>query len=111
MTGSVVVYGFGSFFSNSPQSNDVDLLLVHEDTTVSSCALAIRCKQILLQVIDSAHITLLSKDEESELDFITRAQANPIGHIEQDQIVQHIESICCQLKVINEAQSQTRVRS
>ncbi|WP_080965580.1 MULTISPECIES: hypothetical protein [Chromobacteriaceae] len=95
----VVVYGFGSFFLNKAVSNDVDLLLVHEDISPDSCALAILCKKYLTQRVDKAHITILSKTEELDLGFVAKAQAHRISIIEHEHLEDGINEITQRLNM------------
>jgi len=86
MTRTATVYGFGSAYGRMDAGNDVDLLIVHENTDRASCKLAIRCKRQLSDHIRNAHITMLSKGEEAHFEFIRRAQAVPIGDIRESHI-------------------------
>ncbi|EHH2451565.1 hypothetical protein MPV89_004454 [Vibrio vulnificus] len=69
------VYGFGSFFKGALTFNDVDILIVHNSTSFESCKDAISLKKCLVARIDKLSVTMLSKSEESELDFIAKASA------------------------------------
>ena len=80
---SVTVYGFGSAFRNRTTANDVDLLIVHPNTTPASCQFAITCKQQLTELITCAHITMLSDSEEKHCQFIKTARAICLGTIRE----------------------------
>lgn len=94
----IAVYGFGSFFSQAVVSNDIDILLIHEDISNESCALAISCKRHFLQSKKSLHITMLSKYEERDLDFIERSRAHPIGTIIANCLEEDVQRISRRLQ-------------
>nr|WP_162623900.1 hypothetical protein [Paracoccus saliphilus] len=75
------IFGFGSFFKEENAFNDVDLLIVHEDSSAASCRLAILCKKRLVELMDRAHVTMLSEKEEQQLDFIQKSGAVEIGQV------------------------------
>ena len=100
MMSHVAVFGFGSFFLDKAASNDIDLLLVHEDTSAGSCAFASRCKKSLAQAMKSAHITVLSWNEEQDLNFVEVAKAQPIGTIKDDSFETDIAAISTKLKPV-----------
>ncbi|WP_423124574.1 hypothetical protein [Hydrosulfovibrio ferrireducens] len=78
----VDVYGFGSFFNGSIEYSDIDLLLVHNDRSKESCALAISCKRELRSMLENLHITMLSKQAELSFSFVETARAQHLGRIE-----------------------------
>lgn len=78
----IEVYGFGSFFKGNTDYGDIDLLLVHEDRSKDSCALAISCKQELQAILQNLHITMLSKQAERSFSFKLTAQAKHLGCID-----------------------------
>lgn len=69
------IYGFGSYFKGSKTFNDIDILIVHNSTSYSSCLEAISLKKILLAKIEKASITMLSKSEVAEFNFVSKAAA------------------------------------
>ena len=69
------VYGFGSYFKGSEAFNDIDILIVHNSTSRKSCLDAISLKKGLIAKVGKASITMLSKSEEAELNFISKASA------------------------------------
>jgi predicted nucleotidyltransferase len=92
------IYGFGSHFSGARTPNsDIDLLIVHEDLTPTSIRFAIRCKCLLLVALPSAHLVMLSEQEERELGFIHRSKAAMLESIVEDrasdQVLQVAERI------------------
>lgn len=102
MKQSLAVYGFGSAFQGHETCSDVDLLIVHDDTGIASCALAIQCKQQLTSRIPNAHVTMLSKSEEAKLCFVEIARAFRIGLVLDGYLASDVEVLvrviadCCQ---------------
>lgn len=90
---SVEVYGFGSFFSAAQAARDIDLLLIHAEITPQCCAFASQCRRALNELIDKAHITLLSKVEADQLNFVHLANAIYIGRISAASIGKDAELI------------------
>ena len=78
----IEVYGFGSFFNGNTDYDDIDLLLVHDDRSKESCALAISCKRQLQAMLQNLHVTMLSKQAERSFSFKITAQANHLGRID-----------------------------
>lgn len=78
----VEVYGFGSFFNGNTDYSDIDLLLVHDDRSKESCALAISCKRELKAILQNLHVTMLSKQAEQSFSFTLTAQAKHLGRID-----------------------------
>lgn len=76
---SLIIYGFGSFFNGSETFNDIDLLIVHSSNSYDSCLEAIVLKQEVLSRISNADITMLSKSEEIQFNFVENAKAFPLG--------------------------------
>ncbi|WP_380996841.1 hypothetical protein [Sedimentitalea sp. HM32M-2] len=101
---SVTVYGFGSAFATTDSAkkvaNDVDLLIVHQNTGHASCKLAIDCKRLLVENISHAHVTMLSEGEEALLLFIKTANATPIGTVRADLFHSDLELLCKDLALI-----------
>jgi hypothetical protein len=73
---------------------DVDLLVVHENIEQRSCRLAISCKREFIRVVSNAHVTLLSKPEESQLHFVASSQAKFLGTINERSICSDILALC-----------------
>ena len=69
------IYGFGSYFKGAETFNDIDILIVHNSTNYESCLEAISLKRDLIARVEKASITMLSKSEEAELNFISKASA------------------------------------
>ena len=93
LTESVQIYGFGSRFNGKRPAHDVDLLIVHSDVGSESCRFAIYCKQLLSAVIPHADITMLSRDEEADLRFITHSCAKSLGHVCSGTVEEDVEQI------------------
>lgn len=77
----VAVYGFGSYFHDRANSEDIDLLVLHADTSPISVALAIRCKRELISNLYAAHVTMLSRKEEQTFEFIATAGAKFLSEV------------------------------
>ncbi|THF58206.1 hypothetical protein [Ollibium composti] len=93
MTESVQIYGFGSRFHGKTSAYDVDLLIVHSDVDSASCHFAIYCKQLLSAAVLNADITMLSRDEEADLRFITQSCAMSLGHVRSGTVKEDVERI------------------
>jgi len=93
MTESVQIYGFGSRFHGKTPARDVDLLIVHSNVGSASCNFAIYCKQLLSAAVPNADITMLSRDEEADLGFITQSFAMSIGHVCSGNVKEDVEQI------------------
>lgn len=95
------LYGFGSYFTGEPLHNDIDLLIIHKNTTLASCQIAIACKRLLITKIINADIVILSKLEESANSFITTSKAKKIGNIRSNTIEDDINIIIHREKIPN----------
>lgn len=93
LTESLTVYGFGSYFSATAEPNDIDLLLVHEFLSRSSCDFAILCKSTILRSVTKAHVTILSVHEEKEHDFIARARAIRLQEIDETSTASDLSAL------------------
>jgi hypothetical protein len=93
MTESIQVYGFGSYFHGKRPARDVDLLLVHRDIGPESSGFAIRCKQLMSAAVSDTDVTMLSLNEEADLQFISKAQAMPLGHIGSETVDRDVERL------------------
>lgn len=93
MTESVQIYGFGSRFHGKGPAHDVDLLIVHSDVGSASCQFAIYCKQVLSAAVPNADITMLSRDEEADLRFITQSCAKSLGEVCSGTVKEDVERI------------------
>jgi hypothetical protein len=87
------IFGFGSHFVSQAIANDIDLLIVHEDIGEESCRFAIRCKSELIRIVANAHVTMLSKSEESKLQFVAASNAKLLGTVEANSICSNVASI------------------
>lgn len=93
---TVSVFGFGSYFRGDDTARDIDLLIVHDNLSNESCALAIRCRRYLSEMVGNAHITILSKTEEEHFDFLTTSRARKLGAICSDRVEGDVVAICRQ---------------
>jgi hypothetical protein len=93
MTESVQIYGFGSRFYGKWPAHDVDLLIVHSDVGSASCRFAIYCKQLLAAAVPHADITMLSRNEEADLRFVTQSCAMSLGHVRSGSVKEDVERI------------------
>ncbi|MBK3745300.1 hypothetical protein G3A39_39655 [Paraburkholderia aspalathi] len=71
----------------------MDLLIVHSDVGSASCHFAIHCKQLLSAAVPNADITMLSRDEEADLRFITQSCAMSLGHISSGTVKEDVKQI------------------
>jgi hypothetical protein len=78
---NVAIYGFGSFFNNNPEFQDIDILILHQSTSYESCQFSIWCKKYLLANVISADVTMLSKSEENQFSFIEKSKARYLGNV------------------------------
>jgi len=101
---NVTVYGLGSAFAKTDAAkkfaNDVDLLVMHDDTGPASCKLAIECKRRLIETVPHAHVTILSEGEEDFLQFIKTANATRIGTVRARLFHGDFELLCKRLAFI-----------
>ncbi|KTD27979.1 hypothetical protein [Legionella maceachernii] len=80
------IYGFGSYFSGSKSYTDIDILIVHDLNDYQSCMQAIKCKRAILKKINKSNVSILSKSEELDFDFISRSGAIPLGDVDEGSI-------------------------
>lgn len=78
------IYGFGSYFLGYPEYNDIDILIVHQNSSFKSCQLAIHCKQFFVSNIFKADVTILSQREEQQISFIEISNALYIGKVDEN---------------------------
>lgn len=91
----LLIYGFGSYFNGRAEFQDIDLLIVHDNIDENSCMLAIKLKKILYAKINDAHISILSKKEVIQLDFIKKSKSILIGSVSSN-------AMCTEAKAITE---------
>ncbi len=84
---------FGSAFSQCENARDIDLLLIHQNISESSCQMAIICKSRLSRMISNAHITILSQSEESQLGFISTAGAIEAGQVRSEHFTPDLDKL------------------
>ncbi|WP_336026042.1 nucleotidyltransferase domain-containing protein [Acinetobacter pittii] len=75
------IYGFGSYFKGAKEFNDIDFLIIHETTTKNSCQAALECKYLILNILNEAHISILSIKEEKSVEFIKKSSARLLGEV------------------------------
>ena len=80
MIAGISVYGFGSFFCSKTDYSDVDILIVHRLINESTCREAIKLKKSIIDKVEQAHITVLSKSAEQQFNFIATSQAVLLYH-------------------------------
>lgn len=90
------LYGFGSFFRKKGIFNDVDLLIIHNNTSYSSCQFALSCKKQLLSIICNADITILSQSGERQLEFLKKSNALYLGNVNESSLFRDIDCILSQ---------------
>lgn len=78
---AISIYGFGSYFKSIRIHRDIDVLLLHRDTSIASCTFVLKCKQALMIAVPQIHVTMLSQSEEASLGFISKANAREVGSI------------------------------
>lgn len=83
---SMKIYGFGSYFSDSNLYNDIDILIIHDLCDYASCMQAIECKKAILKEIDKSNVSIVSKSEELDFDFISRSGAVLLGETDENSI-------------------------
>ncbi|MGO8506173.1 hypothetical protein AB9F35_32265 [Rhizobium leguminosarum] len=104
------LFGFGSYFEGVERPADIDLLIVHEDTSADSCHFAISCKQLLRMAISAAHVTILSVGEESDQRFIERSTAIFLGPLHSENAQEEIERFAALLLRPFDRQLKLRIR-
>lgn len=72
---TITVYGFGTYFRDSPSYHDIDILIVHSLTNHRACLDAISLKKIITLEIDKADVVILSRSAEAEFNFIEKSRA------------------------------------
>lgn len=93
MTEIVTIYGFGSAFSYSSSVADIDLVIIHRDASLESCMFAIECRLKIIAAIKSAHVSILSENEERHFSFLKVTNAVRLGEIFKERIVVDVDAI------------------
>ena len=96
-----VIYGFGSFFNNKADFQDIDILILHRSTSYKSCQFSLRCKKYLLSNLSSAHITILSDSEEHQLAFLEKSRAKYLGKVYDESFENSLDLILAQIIRVN----------
>ena len=96
---NAIIYGFGSFFNKSEQSKDIDILVIHKDTSYNSCKFAITCKRLIKSKVSNADVTLLSKVEENQLSFISKSNAVYLGEISNESLMGDLDAVLTSLQL------------
>ena len=102
----LLIYGFGSYFNGRTEFQDIDLLIVHDNTDEKSCIFAIKLKEIFSTQINDAHISILSKKEVMQLDFIRKSKSILIGSVSSNAM--SIEAIAIREKIIGQHPAPSR---
>lgn len=68
------VYGFGSYFHGNSSYQDIDILVVHTSTDRTTCLEAISLKKSIVNQIEKAGVSILSKSAELDFDFIKKSK-------------------------------------
>jgi len=89
----VYIYGFGSFFNNKENFNDIDLLIIHDSTSYISRKFSLLCKKYLISRICNAHITILSKSGEVQHNFIQKSNPVFLGIVNEISWLEDIDLI------------------
>lgn len=87
------IFGFGSFFNDKKDFQDIDLLVLHKSTTKEPCKFALSCKKYLKTKIPSVHITILSKNGELQQNFINKSNAIFLGKVYEKSCFETINLI------------------
>jgi hypothetical protein len=75
------LYLFGSALADAASAEDIDLLAVY-GANVDSVALRVRMLTLCLRL--PIHLLLMSREEEKELDFISKQQCIPVTTAETE---------------------------
>lgn len=89
----VSIYGFGSFFNNGIEFQDIDILIIHHNTNYNSCQFSLICKRYLLSIINNGDITILSRSEERQNDFIKKNKARFLGIVKENSVLEDFNII------------------
>lgn len=94
----VRVYGFGSFFNNKTEFQDIDILILHHSILYESCQFSIRCKKYILASLPRADITMLSESEEHELSFLVKSKADYLGKVNETSAENDLDIIITKVR-------------
>lgn len=92
----VSIYGFGSFFKEGTEFQDIDIVILHQSTSYESCQFSIWCKKYLLANVSGADITILSEVEERQFSFIERSKARYLGNVYEKSAKNDLDVILAQ---------------
>jgi hypothetical protein len=93
------IYGFGSYFSNKKSYGDIDILIVHESNEYQSCIKALEYKKLILKNIDNSDVSILSKSEELDFNFISKSQAVLLGKINENNSLSSLDYIIDKVQI------------
>jgi nucleotidyltransferase-like protein len=94
VTQTATLYGFGSHFSGTRTGqSDIDLLIVHANVGAASIRFAIQCKRLFVEALPSAHVVMLSEEEDRDLAFRQRSKASLLGLIVEDRASDQIREL------------------
>ena len=89
----VIIYGLGSFFSRMTDFKDIDILILHRNTSYGSCQFSILCKKHFLFNIPAADITILSDSEERQFAFLEKSKAVYLGKVYEKSFENDLNAI------------------
>lgn len=93
------VYGFGSYFKGASTFEDIDILIVHNSNSYESCLDAISLKRAIVAIIDGTDVSMLSKYEEQDFNFIHKSQAVLLYECKEDNKDVAAKAILGKIKV------------
>ena len=102
------IFGFGSFFKECNKFHDIDILIVHPNNEFNSCKFAIECKRILLSGISHLDVSILSKSEEHEKEFIKQSSAMFLRKICENTIEKDLQEFIIKLSLDVRRKHETR---
>lgn len=91
------IYGFGSYFKKSILTSDIDLLIIHAGVDFINCDFAILCKHRLENLVSNADVTMLSKSEEVNFQFINAAEAIYLGELRKSHLDSDLAGIVSEI--------------
>lgn len=93
------IYGFGSYFSNMRRYNDIDILIIHRDSSPESCQFAIKCKRYFVSNIDGINVTILSQREERQMSFIKISRSRCLGTVNEWCVESDLDKMLKKIRV------------
>jgi|SRR5690554_305676 len=87
------IYGFGSYFSSKTSYRDIDILIVHESDACEPCMKAIEVKRNILNEIEGANVSILSKSAEEYFNFVSTSHAILLGTVDENDFLSSVDKI------------------